>query len=93
MAKIRLKDRGFLNYDGKIIEAEMDDSGDVLLPDHIQVATGRTWAFENEYEVVNLNTISNGYTLEIQVENLLHLQGILNALPESTVSSAILRKN
>lgn len=93
MVKIRLKDMGFPNYGGKIIEAELDGSGEVLLPKHVQEATGRTWAFEDEYEVVNLDTISNGYTLEVQVEDLLHLQDILNALPESTVSSAILRKN
>lgn len=93
MVKVRLKDRSFLNYDGTVIEAEMDDSGDVILPEHVREVAGRSWALEDEFEVVSPDIIPDGYTLEVQVKDLLHLQDILSALPESTVGTAILRKN
>lgn len=91
--KIKLKGIEFEQYDGTIIDAEIDSVGDVLLPEHIREATGRSYAFPEEYEEVNENAIPGGYTLEIQTRDLVQLHAILDALPESVLDSATLKTN
>ena len=91
--KIRLKDNEFQQYNGTTIDAELDESGDVILPEHISRATGRHFAFTDEYEVVNENVIAGGYTLELQAKDLIQLHAILDVLPEFVLDSATLKTN
>lgn len=91
--KVKLKDSEFEQYNGTIIDAELDAQGDVILPEHIRKATGRHFAFTDEYEVVNENVIPGGYTLELQAKDLSQLRGIIGALPEYVLNSATLKMN
>lgn len=91
--KVKLKDSEFEQYNGTIINAELDSDGDVILPPHIRDATGRHYALTDEYEVVNENVILGGYTLELQARDLIQLHAILDALPESALDSATLKTN
>lgn len=91
--KIRLKDNEFQQYNGTTIDAELDEAGDVILPPHISEATGRHFAFIDEFEVVNDNVIPGGYTLELQVKDLIQLHAILDVLPEYVLDSAALKTN
>lgn len=91
--KVRLKDSEFEQYNGTTIDAELDESGDVILPAHIREATGRRYAFSDEFEAVSVNVIPGGYTLELQAKDLIQLNAILDALPESMLDSATLKTN
>ena len=91
--KVRLKDNEFEQYNGTIIDAELDTDGDVILPEHISRATGRHYAFTSEYEVVSEDVIPGGYTLELQAAGLTQLHAILDVLPESVLDSATLKTN
>lgn len=91
--KVRLKDSEFEQYNGTIIDAELDDSGDVILPGHIRGATGRLYAFSGEFEVVSENAYPGGYTVELQVKDMLELHDLLVTLPESVLVTATLKTN
>lgn len=91
--KVRLKGSEFEQYNGTTIDVELDDSGDVILPEHIREASGRRYAFRDEFEAVSENVIPGGYTLELQAKDLIQLSEILDALPESMLDSATLKTN
>lgn len=91
--KIKLKGIEFEEYAGTTIDVEVDSVGDVLLPEHIRETTGRRYAFTDEYEVVNENAIPGGYTLELQVKDMLELHDLLVTLPQSVLGTATLKTN
>lgn len=91
--KIKLKGIEFEEYEGTTIDVEVDSVGDVLLPEYVRETTGRRYAFTDEYEVVNEKAIPGGYTVELQVKDLLELHDLLVTLPESALISATLKIN
>jgi hypothetical protein len=91
--KIKLRSDDFKQYNGTIIDVDLDEAGDAPLPEHIADETGRTYAFPDEFDRVNENVIPGGYTLGIQAKDLIQLHAILDVLPEYVLASAELHKN
>lgn len=91
--KIKLRSDAFMQFNGTIIDVELDGAGDAPLPKHIVAETGRIYAFIDEYEVVNGNANPGGYTLELQAKDLIQLHEILDLLPEFVLDSATLKMN
>lgn len=99
MTKIRLCDSKFGNYNGRVIDVDIDVEGDVKLPTHIADEIDYSWAFAGEFTLVTGDgEISgesdgengSGYTLSFHVKDLLELHTVLDSIPTSMVESATL---
>ena len=94
--KILLKGREFGDYDGKVVEASLDRSGDVVLPVEVVEDTQRHYALQGEFEILaeeqSLALGKARYIVQLPVEDLLALYLLLDKLPENVVESATLVK-
>lgn len=92
-AKVRLIHNFFTNYNGEIVEGEIDESGDFKFSPEDAEKYGSSWAMKGDYRVVDSALVVGGYSILIQAEDVTTVKDTLDALPSYMLDMITITKN